>query len=176
VLDRGRPERGEVASEVLHPGLALLPRDAEITEAHLVGATHLRVRPHAAVLARVHGDGDAVAEVDRLTAGDADHALGRHAGLLHQPHALVAGHEPGIGVGQDPLRAVEVVEVGVADHDPVALVDVAGGEAGAGCARHAVDVGVAEDGETCRAQSERGAAVPVEGRRGRCHGITSSAP
>ena len=91
-----------------------------------------------------------VAEVDPLAAGDADHPVDRHAGCLHHPHRLVAADQRGAGAGHDALGAVEVVEVGVADDDPVALVDVVGGQPGAGGVRRAVDVGVEEDGQPAR--------------------------
>ena len=114
------------------------------------------------MLARQHRHRDVVGEADALAAGDADHPLERHAGGLHHAHRLVAADERGAGVGHDPLGAVEVVEVGVADDDPVALVDVVGGQPGARRALGAVDVGVEEDGQPAGAQPERRAPVPVQ--------------
>ena len=50
---------------------------------------------------------------------------------------------------RDALRAPQVIEVRVADEDPVGALDVVGGEPRAGRAGRAVDVGVEEDDE-CR--------------------------
>ena len=48
------------------------------------------------------------------------------------------------------------------DEDPVGTVDVVGGEAGAGSARRAVDVGVQEHDEVVDRQAEGRAAIPIE--------------
>src|SRR6185295_20279889 len=104
----------------------------------------LGVGPHAAVLAGQHGHGDVVGEPDPLAAGHADHPLGWHTGGLHHAHRLVAADQGGAGAGDDPLGTPQVVEVGVADHDPVALVYVVGGEPRARRVGRPVDVGVEE--------------------------------
>ncbi len=107
-----------------------------------------------------------VAELDRLASGHAHHALLRDAGLGHQPYALVAADQRGGGVGHDPLGAVEVIEVRVPDHDPIAHVDVVGTLAWlrSGGVVGAVDVRVEEDRQPAGPQAERRAAVPVECR------------
>jgi hypothetical protein len=165
VLDRRRIEgRGHVLGQRRHPHLLLLERDAQLTQADGVGGLHALVGPHAAVQARVHRDPHVVAEVDGLPAGDAHHPLGRHPRLLEHPDRLVAPDEGGRRVGQDRLGAEEVVEVRVADHDPVAGIDVGGRPAGAGGDGGPVDVRVEEDRQPCGPQPERRAAVPVQRR------------
>ena len=106
-----------------------------------------------------------------LAARDADHLVDGNARLLHHADRLVAADDARAGVGRDALGAVEVVEVRVADDDPVALVDVVGGEPGAGRVGGPVDVRVEEDRQAGRAQPERRAAVPVECRR---HGLPAT--
>ena len=60
-----------VALERLVPLALLLPRDAEVAEAHVARLLHLLVRPHARVLARVHRDRDSRAEIDGLVGDNA---------------------------------------------------------------------------------------------------------
>jgi hypothetical protein len=143
VLDRdGLETRGEVLHQLLESGPLLLPGEAEVPDAYLVGGRHLAMAPNTGVLARIDRDLHAVPEVDGLAARDADHLLERHPGLFHDPDGLVAADDLRARVGSDPLRTVEVVEVRVPDDDPVALFDEAGG-----------------------VQAERCATVPVECRR-----------
>ncbi|MGZ4728567.1 MAG: hypothetical protein ACXWB2_12670 [Acidimicrobiales bacterium] len=163
MLDRDRVELGgHERGQLLHALLALLPGEPEVAQADLAGLGHLGLRPDARVLARVHRDEQAVTEVDPLAAGHADHAVDGHTRLLHDPHGLVAADQPGAGAGGDALGAVQVVEVRVADHDPVALVDVGRRQPGPGGDGRPIDVGVEEHGQAVRPQPERRAAVPVE--------------
>ena len=162
----GREETRKLA----HPLLLLLPRDAEIADAHVARLRHLPLRPDTAVLAGEHVEQHTVAEVDRLAAGDADHPIGRDPRSLQHPHRLVAADHGGRRVRRDPLRAPQMVEVRVTDDDPVALVDVVGGEAGTCRAGRAVDVGVEEDREPCDGQPEGRTAVPIE-RRGHARNV-----
>src|SRR5690349_20720214 len=101
--------------------------------------------PDAGVLAREHGNHDAVAEIDALASGDTDHPLERDTTGLEDADRLVAADDAAVGVGGDRLGTVEVVEVRVADDDPVTAVDVRGADAGPGGAGDAVDVGVEHD-------------------------------
>ena len=84
-------------------------------------APRVLLRPYAAVDARIGGDSDVVAEVDRLTARHAQHPIGRDACRLHRTNGLVAPDQRGRGVRHDRLRAEQMVEMRVADEDPVAF-------------------------------------------------------
>jgi ABC-type multidrug transport system fused ATPase/permease subunit len=139
----------------------LLDIDPDIADAHLA-ACNLGVGPDAAVLAGEHRHRDVRREAHAFPAGDADHPLDGDAGGLHHADGLVAADERRPGPGHDPLGPGKVIEVGVPDDDPVALVDVVGAQTGAGGARRPVDVRVEEDRQVRRAQAERRASVPVE--------------
>ena len=137
---------------------------AEVAEADLVGLVHPRVRPHAGVLRRV--DGRVTSSESRTRSPPAtgmSWLIGTPCGL-HDPDRLVRADDRRAGVARDPLRAPEVVEVRMADDDPVGAVDVVGGQAGARRVRDPVDVGVEEHDELADGQPERRAAVPVERR------------
>ena len=138
-------------------------RHAEIADADLVGPARALLRPYAAMGAGIGGDADVVAEVDGLAAGHAQHPIGSDAGGLHHPNRLVAPDQRRRGIGHDRLRPEQVVEMGVAHEDPVALGDVGSRPTGTGCGRRSVDVGVEEDGEASGPQAECRASVPIEG-------------
>src|SRR5207249_2747985 len=90
-----------------HARHALLVRDAEIAEAGLV---HRRphVRPDAGVEARIHADPYAVAQVERLAAGDGDQLLlGDGVDVVQQPDRLVRADHGGARPRRDALRAPE---------------------------------------------------------------------
>ena len=55
--------------------------------------------------------------------------------------------------------------MGMTDDDPVAHVDVVGGEARSGSVGGAVDVRVEKDGEPAGSKAERRAAIPIDRRR-----------
>ena len=145
--------------------LLLLVRESEVADADLVGVGHLRLRPHARVLARERGHRDVGREPDALTAGDGEQLLARDALLLHDPHGLVRTEDLRSGVPRDRLRAPEVVEVRVADDDPIGAIDATGREADRRRRWHAVHVRVEEDDEVVDRQTERRATEPVERRR-----------
>src|SRR5262249_31043386 len=77
---------------------------------------------------------------------------------------LVAPDEPGARVPHDPLGAPQMVEVRVADDDPVAGVHGVGRQPRAGRARNAIDVRVEEHRQARGAQAKGRAAVPIERR------------
>ena len=122
----------------------------------------LEVRPHARVQRREHRHEDVVGEAHPLAARHRHELRLGHALRRHHAHGLVGADDGGTGLLRDALRAPQVVEVRVADEDPVGAVDVVGRDARAGGARHAVDVGVEEHDELADGQPERRAAVPVE--------------
>ena len=69
-----------------------------------------------------------------------------------------------VGVPSDPLRAPQVIEVRMADQDPIGGSDVVGPEPGAGRARDPVDVRVEHDDDLVEREPERRAAQPVQRR------------
>ena len=154
--------------------LLLLPREPEVAEAHDARLRHLRVRPHAGVQAREHRRDHAVGEADPLAALHRDQLLARHALVGHEADRLVGADDLGAGVAGDALRAPRVVEVRVADEDPVAPVHVAHLEARLRRVRHAVEIGIEEDDRLgsprlglrglAERQPERRAPGPVERR------------
>lgn len=174
MANRLRAEPAQVVGERREPLLLLLlERQPEVADAHLIRLGLRPVRPDAGVLARIHGDTDAVAQVHGLTTSDAEHPVERNASALHHPDCLVAADQPCRGVPHDALGAPEVIKVQVTDDDPVAGVDIVRAKPRAGGARHAVDVPIEKHGEPRCAQAEGRASVPVE-RRG--HGVYSSSP
>ena len=143
----------------------LLVGEAEVADADLVGVGHLRLRPHARVLTRERGHRDVGPEPDALTAGDGEQLLVRDALLLHDPHGLVRAEDLRSGVPGDRLRSPEVIEVRMADDDPVGAIDVTGREADRRRRGHAVHVRVQENDEVVDRETERRATQPVERRR-----------
>jgi hypothetical protein len=151
-----------VPPEVREAGQPVLVEHADVAEADLVGGVHGGVGPHARVQRRVDGHRHLRREADPLPARHRHELLEGHAGGFHHAHRLVGADDRGAGAGGDALRAPQVVEVRVADHDPVGLVDVVRREARARCAGNAIDVGVEEDDEPGQRQPEGGAPVPVQ--------------
>ena len=101
--------------------LLLLVGEAEIADADFVGVGHLRLRPHARVLARERGHRDIRRELDAFTARDGEQLLAGDALLPHDAHGLVRTEDLRAGVPGDRLRSPEVVEVRMADDNPVVL-------------------------------------------------------
>ena len=108
---------------------------------------------------------DVVREPHGFAAGDGEQLVLGNALFGHQPDRLVRADDRRAGPPRDPLGAPQVVEVGVADQDPVGPVDVVGGESRARRAGRAIDVRIEEHDEIADRQPESRAAVPVE-RRG----------
>src|ERR1700677_3762647 len=106
--------------ELLHASGALLPRDAEVPDTDLSGLSPVRTRPDARMLARIDGHEHLGTECDPFASCDADHAVERHAGLLEEPHRLIAPDQRSPGLRHYPFGSPQMVEVRVSDDDQIA--------------------------------------------------------
>src|SRR5258708_31450244 len=70
---------------------------------------------------------------------------------------------------RDAFGSPEVVEMGVADHDPVGALNVIRSQAGARSSRDAIDIGIQEQHQRSDGEPEGGATVPVKYR---CHPLS----
>ena len=68
----------------------------------------------------------------------------------------------GSGSLRNALGSPEVVEVGVADHDPVGAINVLRSQAGASSPSDAIDIGIQEQHQRTDREPEGGATVPVK--------------
>ena len=163
MLDRGRGNlRREIFDELLEARLLLLPGDTQIPDADFPGVGHLRVTPDAGMLAGVDGDPDALAKVNGLTAGHADHLVQRDARFFHDPNRLVTSDDPGPGILGDPFGPVEMVEMRMPDDDPVGLIDVVGTQPCPLGAFGPINVGIEKNGEPRRLEAKGRTAIPIE--------------
>ena len=94
--------------------------------------------------ARIDHDGHFRREANALPTADREQLRKLHALLFHDAHRLMRTDDGSPGSLRDALGSPEVVEMGVADHDPVGAINVIRSQAGACGPRDAIDVGVQE--------------------------------
>ena len=94
--------------------------------------------------ARIDHDGHFRREANALPTADREQLRKLHALLFHDARRLRRTDDGGPSSPGDALGSPEVVEMGVADHDPVGPLDVIRSQAGACGPRDAIDVGVQE--------------------------------
>jgi hypothetical protein len=102
-------------------------------------------------------------QCDPFAAGDTYHAVERDAGLLEEPHCLIAPDQRSPGLLHYSFGSPQMVKVSVSDDDPIARVDVVGPESCAPGTRRSIDVGVEKQGQSCSLEPERGTPEPVKG-------------
>ena len=136
--------------------------DAEIAEAHGVGGRHRLMRPHAGMLARKDVHDHVRRQPHPLAAGHRQKLRVGNALRLHDANRLVGSDDDGARTPRDALGSVEMVEVRVADDDPVRPIDLVDGQADRRRARHAIDVRVEKDDALADHQAKGRAAEPVE--------------
>src|SRR5437763_6857637 len=124
MLDDLGPEGGEPGEELAQPALLLLVRDTEVTDADRRRIRHRAMRPDARVLTREHLHGDVRREPNRLAAGDRHQLRVGNSLRLHDAYALVGADDRRPRPPGDPFGAEEVVEMGMADDDPIRAVDL----------------------------------------------------
>jgi hypothetical protein len=101
-----------------------------------------------------------------FAAGDGEELFRGHAVLRHDPHGLIGAEHGRAGVASNRVGTPQVIEVRVADDDPVGTVDVCGRETHRRRRWDAVHVRVEEHHEVAECEAERRASQPVERRRG----------
>ena len=82
--------------------------------------------------------------------------------LFHDAHRLVRADDGSPGSLRDAFGSPEVVEMGVADHDPVGPLNVICSQAGADSPRDAIDIRIQEQHQRSDREPEGGATVPVK--------------
>jgi len=153
--------------DLLQAGHALLVSYSQVAQADLVGLDHSPLwRPHTGMQARIDCDGDLRGETNALPTADWEQLCQRYPFLFHDAHRLVRTDDRGPGPLGDALGSPKVVEVGVADHDPVGPLDVIRSQAGARSRRDAINIGIQEYHQPSDREPEGGATVPVKPR---CH-------
>src|SRR5262249_41523850 len=155
-------ERAEEAHELLQALLLLLPGDAEIADADLVGGGELRSGPHTGVLAREDAHHDVFGEAHALAARHRHELSQGNARRLHHAQRLVGAEDARAGPARDPLGAEEVVEMRVPDHDPVRPLDLVDPDPHRRGRRDAGGGGVEAEDEAPEREPEGRAAEPVE--------------